>query len=142
MAGAVDALAADDVVLLDGLRWATGGLSGDVTLTLGAQPALRLDAAITDAARVTVAAPPSGPWSPVMNDPSEVLRDLHVEVCVELAARSVPLDEVASWGVGAVVEFPQRLGEVVVVRAGGQVVARGELVDVDGQVGVRITART
>jgi flagellar motor switch/type III secretory pathway protein FliN len=65
---------------------------------------------------------------------------VHVEVTVELATQSVSLEALAAWGVGAVVEFPQRLGETVVVRAGGRAVARGELVNVEGQVGVRITA--
>lgn len=75
-----------------------------------------------------------------MHNPADALRDLHVEVTVELATQSVSLEALAAWGVGAVVEFPQRLGETVVVRAGGRVVARGELVNVEGQVGVRITA--
>ena len=76
-----------------------------------------------------------------MNDATEVLRGLQVEVTVEIATQTVSLDALSSWGVGAVVEFPQRLGEAVLVRAGGRVVARGELVDVEGQVGVRITER-
>jgi hypothetical protein len=141
-AGEVAALAAGDALRLDGLRWSAGALAGDVTLCLGGPPALRLDATITDAARVTVAAPVRGPWSPVMSDPTEVLRGLHVDVTVEIAATTAPLEVVAAWGVGAVVEFPQRLGDAVVLRAGGRVVARGELVDVDGQVGVRVTALT
>jgi flagellar motor switch/type III secretory pathway protein FliN len=32
-----------------------------------------------------------------------------------------------------------RIGELVEVRAGGRVVARGELCDVEGQLGVRVT---
>lgn len=138
---AIAALALDDRVMLDGLRWSSGALAGDVTLCLGAEAPLRLDATLTDASRVTVAGPLQPPWSHAMNDPTDALRDLHVEVTVELASQSVSLETLASWGVGAVVEFPQRLGETVVVRAGGRVVARGELVDVEGQVGVRVTAR-
>lgn len=138
---AVASLAVGDHLLLDGLRWSPA-LSGDVTLCVGAHPALRLDATPTDAACVTVASPPRDPWSPAMSDPTDALSAVLVEVTVELASQAVALETLASWGVGAVVEFPQRLGEVVLVRAGGRVIARGELVDVDGQVGVRITART
>ena len=123
----VEALAIDDHVLLGGLRWSSSALAGDVTLCLGDHPPLRLDASLSDAARVTVTHAPRDPWSPAMSDSTDVFAALQVEVTVELASQSVSLETVASWGVGAVVEFPQRLGEVVVVRAGGQVVARGEL---------------
>lgn len=141
-AGDVEALAVDDHVLLAGLRRSSSALVGDVTLCLGAHPSLRLDASLTDASRVTVTHTPREPWSPAMSDSTDVLSSVQVEVTVELASQSASLETVASWGVGAVVEFPQRLGESVLVRAGGRVVARGELVDVDGQVGVRITARS
>lgn len=138
---AVASLALDDRLMLDGLRASSAGLSGEVTLLLGADPALSLDAALTDASRVTVSSPLRAHRSPAMNEATEVLRGLHVEVTVEIATQPVSLEALSSWGVGAVVEFPQRLGELVLVRAGGRVVARGELVDVEGQVGVRITER-
>ena len=138
---AVASLAIGDRLMLDGLRASSAGLAGEVTLRLGADPALRLDATLSDASRVTVSAPLRAHRSPAMNDATEVLRGLHVEVTVEIATQTVSLDTLSSWGVGAVVEFPQRLGEAVLVRAGGRVVARGELVDVEGQVGVRITER-
>ncbi len=138
----VDALAAGDHVLLDGLRWSSSALAGDVTLCLGEHPPLRLDASVTDASSVTVTRPPRDPWSPAMSDSTDVFAALQVEVTVELASQSASLETVASWGVGAVVEFSQRIGEAVLLRAGGRVIARGELVDVDGQVGVRITARS
>ena len=140
-ASEVAALEAGDRLMLDGLGTSSAGLSGDVTLCLGATAPLRLDATLTDAYRVTVTAPLRAPWSHAMNESTEVLRELRVEVTVEIAAQSASLETLASWGVGAVVEFPQRIGEAVVVRAGGRVVARGELVDVEGQVGVRITER-
>lgn len=140
-AGAVASLEAGDRLMLDGLRASPAGLSGDVTLCLGDDPAPRLDAALAGASRVTVTAPLRAPWSHAMNESTEVLRELRVEVTVEIAAQSASLETIASWGPGAVVEFPQRIGDAVVVRAGGRVVARGELVDVEGQVGVRITER-
>ncbi len=71
-------------------------------------------------------------------DPA-ALGDLPVEVTVELGQASFPLHAVARWRVGEVVEFPQRTDAGVIVRAGGRVVARGELVDVDGCVGVALT---
>jgi type III secretion protein Q len=140
-AAAVARVAPGDRLTLDGLRWADGAPGGGVTLLVGAHPALTSDATLTGAA-LTLAAPLAAPRSPAMNDPADALRDLHVEVTVELATQSFPLGEVAAWGAGPVVAFAQRLGESVALRAGGRVIARGELVDVDGQVGVRITALT
>ena len=56
-----------------------------------------------------------------------------------LASAAGVREAVARWRVGEVVEFPQRTDAGVIVRAGGRVVARGELVDVDGCVGVALT---
>jgi flagellar motor switch/type III secretory pathway protein FliN len=42
---------------------------------------------------------------------------------------------------GDVVTLGRRVGEAVTLRVGGAVVARGELVVVDGEVGVRIKHR-
>lgn len=140
-AAAVASLEPGDRLMLDGLRASAAGLSGDVTLCIGADPSLRLDAALTHPSRVTVTAPLRAPWSHAMNESTEVLRELRVEVTVEIASQPASLETLASWAPGAVVEFPQRIGDAVVVRAGGRVVARGELVDVEGQVGVRITER-
>jgi len=41
-----------------------------------------------------------------------------------------------------VVSLGKRIGEHVVLRVAGVEVARGELVDLDGEVGVRIVARS
>lgn len=70
---------------------------------------------------------------------TELLAALPVEVEVVIAQGSFALAEVGAWRVGEVVAFPSRVGEAVLVRAGSRAVARGELCDVDGEVGVRVT---
>jgi flagellar motor switch/type III secretory pathway protein FliN len=42
---------------------------------------------------------------------------------------------------GDVLALGRRIGEPVILRVGGVAVARGDLVDIDGEVGVRITER-
>ncbi len=63
---------------------------------------------------------------------------LRVEVgAVQLTAR-----EWAALGPGDVIATGKRVGEAVVLRVGGAEVARGELVEIEGEVGVRIVSRT
>jgi type III secretion system YscQ/HrcQ family protein len=57
---------------------------------------------------------------------------------VELARFPVPLADLARLEAGAVLPLPVDRRGLVVLRAGDHAVARGELVDVDGAVGVRI----
>lgn len=76
-------------------------------------------------------------------DEAELLRDAaneEVELTVELARLTKPLAEIAGLAPGAVIETGAAIGGEVTLRAGGAVVARGELVAVDGELGVRILA--
>jgi flagellar motor switch/type III secretory pathway protein FliN len=61
-----------------------------------------------------------------------------VVVRVELAAVSMPASDWARLRPGDVIETGRRVAEPVVLRIAGRVVARGELCDVDGEVGVRV----
>ena len=69
---------------------------------------------------------------------TDVLLDTPVVVRVELGAVSMSAREWARLGTGDVIETGQRIAEPVVLRIAGREVGRGELVNVDGQVGVRI----
>lgn len=69
---------------------------------------------------------------------NDVLLDTPVVVRVELGAVSMSAREWARLGTGDVIETGQRIAEPVVLRIAGREVGRGELVNVDGQVGVRI----
>jgi flagellar motor switch protein FliM len=67
-----------------------------------------------------------------------VLLETPIVVRVELGSISMTAREWARLGPGDVIETSQRIAEPVVLRVAGREVARGELVNVDGQVGVRI----
>jgi flagellar motor switch/type III secretory pathway protein FliN len=76
------------------------------------------------------------------NDVNETLTDAALDapvvVRVELGVVSLSARRWAELRPGDVVETGQSLGEPVVLRVAGRAVARGELVDVDGSVGVRV----
>jgi type III secretion system YscQ/HrcQ family protein len=76
------------------------------------------------------------------DDVSQAARDAALDaplvVRVELGAISMTAREWARLRAGDVIETGRRIAEPVVLRIAGRAVARGELVDVEGEVGVRI----
>jgi flagellar motor switch/type III secretory pathway protein FliN len=69
---------------------------------------------------------------------SEVVLDAPLVVRVELGAVTMSAREWAALRPGDVVAVGRRVAEPVVLRIAGMVVARGELVDIEGELGVRI----
>ena len=69
------------------------------------------------------------------------LGDAPVVVRVEIGVAQMPAREWAELGPGDVVALGRRIAEPVVLRVAGREVARGELVDLEGEVGVRIMSR-
>jgi flagellar motor switch/type III secretory pathway protein FliN len=65
-----------------------------------------------------------------------------VVVRVEVGSAQMSAREWAALGAGDVIALGKRIGDHVVLRAGGVEIARGELVDVEGEIGVRIIARS
>jgi type III secretion protein Q len=77
----------------------------------------------------------------IENDPSatsEVVLDAPLVVRVELGTVTMSAREWAALRPGDVVAVGRRVAEPVVLRIAGMVVARGELVDIEGELGVRI----
>jgi type III secretion system YscQ/HrcQ family protein len=70
--------------------------------------------------------------------PADVLADVPVVVRVEVGSVTLSAREWASLQPGDVVLTGRRIAERVSLRVGGIEVARGELVDVEGELGVRI----
>lgn len=65
--------------------------------------------------------------------------DTPITLHVEVARVETTLAELAGLSPGEVLRTGRTLGEQVTLRAGERAVARGELVDVDGELGVQIT---
>jgi flagellar motor switch/type III secretory pathway protein FliN len=75
------------------------------------------------------------------NPTLEAIEDAPVVVRVELGAVEMKAREWANLAPGDVVTLGRKLGDPAVLRVGGVEIARGELVQVDGEYGVRILGR-
>jgi type III secretion system YscQ/HrcQ family protein len=116
------ALAPGDVVLLD----AGPGERGAIVLPGGVRLAVRIrDGELVVEEEASV---------------SDLRSEIPVTIEVELARFPVALADLASLEPGAVLAAPIDRRGLVTLRAGDHAFARGELVDVDGAVGVRILA--
>jgi type III secretion system YscQ/HrcQ family protein len=73
-------------------------------------------------------------------DGSDLLGDVPLQIAVELARVPVTAQQVVGMRAGQVLELNRGPGEPVELSVNGKVVARGELVEVEGQLGVRIIA--
>lgn len=69
---------------------------------------------------------------------AEMLNDIPLQIAVEIGRVPVTADEVVSLKVGHVFDLNRVAGEPLDLSVNGRIVARGELVEVDGNLGVRI----
>jgi flagellar motor switch protein FliN/FliY len=69
----------------------------------------------------------------------ERLLDVELEIIVRFGAASLPLREVARFGVGTMIELDRAVDEPVELLVNGRPLARGNVVVIDGYYGVRIT---
>ncbi|HVS18001.1 MAG TPA: flagellar motor switch protein FliN [Planctomycetota bacterium] len=67
------------------------------------------------------------------------LMDVPVRVTVEIGRKRVTLSELARMGPGALLVLEREAHEPADILVNGKVVARGEIVTVDGSYGVRVT---
>ena len=72
---------------------------------------------------------------------SEAVGEVPVVVRVEIGVATMRAREWATLGRGDVIALGRPIGDAVTLRVGGLAVARGELVDIEGEVGVRILGR-
>jgi len=72
---------------------------------------------------------------------SDVVLEAPLVVRVELGAVTLPAHEWAALGEGDVIALGRRVSEPVSLRIAGVEVARGELVDIEGELGVRLRER-
>jgi flagellar motor switch/type III secretory pathway protein FliN len=92
------------------------------------------------------AALPESPRDELMSDSeksdpsrlSDAVLESPVVVRVEMGAVSMTAREWAELGPGDVIETGRRIAEPVILRVAGREVARGELVNLEGELGVRI----
>jgi flagellar motor switch protein FliM len=72
------------------------------------------------------------------SDGAELLNDIPLQIAVELARVPLTAEEVVALKVGQVIDLNRVAGEPIDLSVNGKIVARGELVEVDGNLGVRV----
>lgn len=69
----------------------------------------------------------------------DLIKDVPMEITVELGRASKRVSEILDFGIGSVVELEKLVGESLDILANGKVIAKGEVVVVDENYGIRIT---
>lgn len=140
-----------DALLLDGwplVRDAAGGFAGPVLLAAPAST-VGVVADLAEGGRVMLRgeAVPLCAAEAEMGDAVdgggliEAIGEVPVVLRVELGEARMAARDWAALGRGDVIALGRRVGESVLLRVGGVPVARGDLVEIDGEVGVRIVER-
>jgi len=94
----------------------------------------------TGSVRASVPSPASAPSSSsgARTSPSDMLMHVQVPVSVSFGATQIRMKDLLNLSAGSVVELDQALHDNVEVRVNDRVIARGEVVAVDGHYGVRV----
>ncbi|WP_233595378.1 MULTISPECIES: type III secretion system cytoplasmic ring protein SctQ [Corallococcus] len=138
---AVDALSAGDVVLFEGVRLRDGRLQGRgrlVTRGFVLDGEFLADGFSTGGVRSHAARQESDMVA--ANKRSEAMPPLPVDVEIELTRLLLPLSELAALKPGTLLPLHVNASSPVLLRVGDRVVARAELVEIEGEVGARILA--
>lgn len=69
----------------------------------------------------------------------DAVSDIHVKISAVLGKTTMSVDTVLKLGRGAVIELERKVGEPVDVYLNDRLVARGEVVVVDDQLGITMT---
>ncbi len=69
----------------------------------------------------------------------DLLLDVELEATIRFGGRQLPLREILSMSVGSVIELDKRIDEPADLFVAGRLIAKGEVVVVDGSFGLRVT---
>ena len=97
------------------------------------------EAAVAVELDALAAAPSAGPGAPLAVGDLTPLLDVPLEVIVEIGRTKMKLRETLAIGPGSIVTLEKLVGEPADVLVNGRRIARGEVVAVDEEFGVRVT---
>lgn len=103
----------------------------------GAAPADR-HAAPEPAAQVAAASAREDSSSPALSSGVELLLDVELEATLRFGCREMPLGEILDLGPGDVVQLDRHVSDPVDLIVGDKIVARGDVVLVNGNFGLRV----
>jgi len=133
--------------------WMEWQLNSGLTAALAAAPASPESASPEAPAEPAAAASPPNPDTGAVSEPADaapppsplmvegnldLLLDVELEVMLRFGERSMLLREILDLGAGSVVELDRNIDEPVDLLLDGHVIARGEVVVVDGNYGLRV----
>lgn len=87
----------------------------------------------------TAASPEAAPGGPHRPVPINRVIDVPLAVTMRFGQRQLTLRELLSLGTGSLLELDRQVEEPVDLMLGDRVIARGEVVIVDGNYGMRVT---
>jgi len=85
------------------------------------------------------APPPGPPPCPPLNSGIELMLDVELDASLRFGCREMPLAEILDLGPGDVVQLDRHIADPVDLIVGDKIVARGEVVLINGNFGLRIT---
>jgi flagellar motor switch protein FliN/FliY len=116
--------------------------SGDRSWTILVRDEVRLPkpaAAAPPQPAARPAAAPAQPPAPALSPGLELLLDVELEASLRFGCRELPLGEILELGPGDVVQLDRHVADPVDLIVGDKIVARGEVVLVNGNFGLRVT---
>ena len=84
--------------------------------------------------------PLTGDGSPGKSGSIDLIMDVPLDVTIELGRTSMTIKEILALSVGSVIELDKLAGEPVDILANNKLIAKGEVVVIDENLGVRITS--
>ncbi len=106
---------------------------------LKAAPAAQPKPSAAPTASPAVASAPAAPLPSSLSAGLELLLDVELEASLRFGAREMPLGEILDLGPGDVVQLDRGVADPVDLLVGDKIVARGEVVLVNGNFGLRVT---
>ena len=118
--------------------------SGDRSWTILVRDEVRASNSFGAPERNSPAAPAEEPAAAVSSGPAlspgiELLLDVELEATLRFGCREMPLGELLDLGPGDVVQLDRHVADPVDLIVGDKIVARGEVVLVNGNFGLRVT---
>jgi flagellar motor switch protein FliN len=100
-------------------------------------PAARQSAAPAPSPAATASSSPAP--TPALSPGIELLLDVELEAALRFGSKELPLGEILDLGPGDVVQLDRNVADPVDLIIGDKIVARGEVVLVNGNFGLRVT---
>jgi flagellar motor switch protein FliN len=122
-----------------GMEWNSGGLTPlTLILELGSELTTALNPPTPPPLQLPEPAQQPAPTMPARDPKLELLMDVELDVTLRFGERQMLLREILDLGAGSVVELNQYVQDPVELLVGNKTIARGEVVVVDGNYGLRV----